>query len=107
MNATPRSVRSSVGRDDWREPAVRHVLADLGLPHDRLARIVDVRAVRTDEAWVAVEVDGRQVVVGLRREPCTTGDAGGSPDGWFRLLYLYEVAAVAPSTEAAFVGVRA
>ena len=80
-----------VGRDAWREPAVRHVLADLALPGDRLVRIIDVRQVRRDEAWVAVEVDGRDIVVGLRREPCVAG-LGTAPDGWFRLLYLYETA---------------
>lgn len=55
-------------------------------------RIVDVRVLRPDEAWVVVEVDGRVVVVGLRREACAAGDVGASPDGWFRLLYLYDVA---------------
>lgn len=100
MAATPRVPRTIVGRDDWREPAVRHVLADLALPGDRLARIVDVRVLRLDEAWVTVEVDGRQVVVGLRREPCVAGDAGASTDGWFRLLYLYEVAAASADSTA-------
>ena len=57
----------------------------LGLPDDRLIRVVDVRTVRPDEAWVALVVDGRHVVVGLRREACGGGVAA---DGWFRLLYI-------------------
>jgi hypothetical protein len=53
---------------------------------------------------VVVEVDGRQVVVGLRRETCAAGDVGASPDGWFRLLYLYEVAPWPATTAAALRG---
>jgi len=73
---------------------------------DRLVRIVDLRVLQPDEAWVAVEVDGRQVVAGLRREPCVAGGVAASPDGWFRLLYLYEIAA-SPAAAAADVRRRA
>lgn len=68
----------------WRSPAVRYAVDRLGLPDDRLIRVIDVRPVRPDEAWVALIVDGRPVVVGLRRETC--GPVGD--DAWFRLLYL-------------------
>jgi len=95
MAGTSRSVRSSVGRDAWRDPAVRHVLAHLALPHDRLVRIVDVRAMGPDEVWV--EANGRHIVAGLRRESCAAG-AVGAGDGWFRLLYLYETEPVAVRT---------
>lgn len=71
---------------EWRAPAVRYAVDELGLPDDRLVRILDVRIVRRDEAWVALIIDDTQVVVGLRRETC---GAGAAADGWFRLLYLF------------------
>jgi hypothetical protein len=61
------------------------VVDEFGLLDDRLIRTVDVRSVRPGEAWVALVVGGRQVVVGLR---CETHGGVGASSGSFRLLYL-------------------
>lgn len=74
---------------DWRFAAAWWVRRELGIPADRLIRIADVRELAGDQAWVAVTVARRTVVVGLARTPGASGDP--SPAGVaerYRLLYL-------------------
>lgn len=62
-----RPAPSRAGRDGWRSAAAWWVRRELGVPADRLIRITDVRELDRGQAWVAVAVAGRALVVGLAR----------------------------------------
>lgn len=82
--AAPQVVR------EWRTAAAWWLRHELGAQIEGLIRIVDVRELARNEAWVSVEAAGRHLVVGLRREPVAT--TGGVDDGWYQLLYLWDLA---------------